>query len=274
MKVLYVSDLDGTLITHNERISDYTLNVINGLTEKGLLFTYATARSLASAESAVKGLKHAAPVIVYNGALIVDSVTGGVMHSLTINNDTKDRIISVLEPLGVSPVVHARENGTDKILWMRGAESPGQLRYLSRRTDDKRLTPVASAEELRRGDAFFFACNGGYDLMKYIHDELEKEGVYSLIYPEVYTGDFWLEALPRGATKANAVARLKTFMACDKVVCFGDSANDSEMFDSCDEKYAVANADEWLKAKATGTIGYCEEDGVAKWLAANAAISR
>ena len=29
------------------------------------------------------------------------------------------------------------------------------------------------------------------------------------------------------------------------------------------------NADEWLKEKATGVVGYCEEDGVAKWLEAN-----
>lgn len=40
--------------------------------------------------------------------------------------------------------------------------------------------------------------------------------------------------------------------------------------DVCDEKYAVMNADEWLKRKATGTVGYCEEDGVTKWLAENA----
>ena len=38
------------------------------------------------------------------------------------------------------------------------------------------------------------------------------------------------------------------------------------MFDVCDEKYAVMNADSWLMEKATGVIGYCEEDGVAKWL--------
>ena len=38
------------------------------------------------------------------------------------------------------------------------------------------------------------------------------------------------------------------------------------MFDVCEEKYAVMNADDWLKAKATGVVGYCEEDGVAKFL--------
>lgn len=110
--------------------------------------------------------------------------------------------------------------------------------------------------------------------MKQIHDALEEKGVYSLIYPEVYRKDYWLEILPKGATKANAVVRLKELLGCDKVICFGDSANDSEMFDVCDEKYAVKNADEWLKKKATGVVGYCEEDGVAKWLAEYAFIGR
>lgn len=110
--------------------------------------------------------------------------------------------------------------------------------------------------------------------MKQIHDALEEKGVYSLIYPEVYRKDYWLEVLPKGATKANAVVRLKELLGCDKVICFGDSANDSEMFDVCDEKYAVKNADEWLKKKATGVVGYCEEDGVAKWLAEYAFTGR
>lgn len=55
MKVLYVSDLDGTLITRNERISEYSLGILNALIGRGLLFTYATARSLDSAERAVAG---------------------------------------------------------------------------------------------------------------------------------------------------------------------------------------------------------------------------
>ena len=85
-----------------------------------------------------------------------------------------------------------------------------------------------------------------------------------------YREEYWLEILPGGATKANAALKLKELLCCEKLVCFGDSANDSELFDVCDEKYAVMNADEWLKRKATGTVGYCEEDGVTKWLAENA----
>ncbi len=38
MSILYVSDLDGTLLRRNEKTSEYTNNVINSLTEKGMLF--------------------------------------------------------------------------------------------------------------------------------------------------------------------------------------------------------------------------------------------
>ncbi len=266
MKILYVSDLDGTLITRKERISEYSLKLLGSLVSEGLLFTYATARSLASAEAAVAGLNHSLPVIVYNGALIINPITKEPLFSLTFSQEKKEKLIEELNTFGVSPVVHAREGGEDKIFWVRGRESEGQLRYLSRRVGDKRLSPVGNDRELGRGDVYFFACNGAYDKMRRIHDVLESKGIYSLIYPEVYREDYWLEILPKGATKANAVVRLKELLGCDKVICFGDSANDSEMFDVCDEKYAVKNADEWLKKKATGVVGYCEEDGVAKWL--------
>ena len=271
MKTFFVSDLDGTLITRNERLSEYSLAVLNGLIEKGLSFTYATARSLFSAERAVCGLKHTLPVIVYNGALIIEPATGRVLHSLAFTETEKIALVGELERFGVSPVVHARENGEDKIFWREGRESAGQARYLSRRDSDPRLNPVHSDGELCRGDSYFFACNGDYADMKRIHDELERTtSFYCRIYPEAYREDYWLEILPRGATKAEAVVRLKELAGFERVVCFGDSANDSEMFDVCDEKYAVENAGEWLKGKATGIVGYCEEDGVAKWLEENA----
>ncbi len=56
MKTLYVTDLDGTLLNSKDSINEYSLQVINGLIEKGMLFTYATARSLSSASVVAKWL--------------------------------------------------------------------------------------------------------------------------------------------------------------------------------------------------------------------------
>jgi hydroxymethylpyrimidine pyrophosphatase-like HAD family hydrolase len=86
----------------------------------------------------------------------------------------------------------------------------------------------------------------------------------------VYSGRQWLEIMPAAASKANAILMLKEKLGCDRVVCFGDGKNDISMFSICDEKYAVANAVDELKAMATAVIGSNNQDGVARWLAENA----
>ena len=49
MNTLYVSDLDGTLLNSDVKISENSKNIINTLIDKGMNFTVATARSLVSA---------------------------------------------------------------------------------------------------------------------------------------------------------------------------------------------------------------------------------
>ena len=76
MKTLYVTDLDGTLLRSDERISDLTNEIINGLIERGLLFSYATARSYQTSHKVTSGLNASFPLIVYNGAMVVDNKSG------------------------------------------------------------------------------------------------------------------------------------------------------------------------------------------------------
>lgn len=72
-KTLYVSDLDGTLLSSRQEISDYTAAVVNHLVKRGMLFSYATARSRYTAFPVTKKLTVEIPVIVHNGTFILDS---------------------------------------------------------------------------------------------------------------------------------------------------------------------------------------------------------
>lgn len=63
MKTLYVSDLDGTLLTSDMKISENSLKVINSLIDEGMIFTYATARSISSASIVAAGLSTRHPII-------------------------------------------------------------------------------------------------------------------------------------------------------------------------------------------------------------------
>ncbi|MGM9602322.1 MAG: HAD family hydrolase [Faecousia sp.] len=86
---------------------------------------------------------------------------------------------------------------------------------------------------------------------------------------DIYSGAQWLEMMPKAATKAQAGRQLAKLLHCDKIVAFGDGVNDLSLFDAADECYAVANAAEALKERATAVIGKNDEDGVARWLAEN-----
>jgi len=266
MKTLYVSDLDGTLITSRECVSEYSINILNKLIADGMNFTFATTRSMLTSFNATRGLKLSIPIIVYNGALIVKP-SGEIIESVTFAPDVKHYVLSVLYSLGIFPFAYSIQNGVEKLSWLIGRETPSMNRYLSRRSGDPRLNPLTDENALEYGDIFYLNCMGSRDLMVQANNIFSHDNrLICMLHQETYQEDFWLEITNRGATKAVAVEKVKNMLGCDRVVCFGDSTNDIPMFSVADEKYAVMNADEWLKSQATAVIGYCEEDGVAKWL--------
>ncbi len=270
MRTLFVTDLDGTLLTKNERVSAYSCEHINRLIDAGMIFSFATARAVGSAVAAVQGLHVQTSAIFYNGGLIYDINSRTALRKLGFNEEDRVYVHNVLRGFGINPFLFSSEGKSERVRWMSGSETPGMLRYLSRRSGDKRMQPVVSDGDLLSGFIYYFKCIGSREQLEEAWNILKfDERFICIFHQETYQNDFWMEISPREATKANAVAYLKEQLGCERVVCFGDSSNDSDMFDVCDEKYAVMNADDWLKEKATGVIGYCEEDGVAKWLEEN-----
>ena len=71
-KTLYISDLDGTLLTPQKELSPRTVEIINRLLDQGMLFSVATARSAATAVELLSPLRLSAPGVLLNGALIYD----------------------------------------------------------------------------------------------------------------------------------------------------------------------------------------------------------
>ncbi len=270
MKTLYVTDLDGTLLTSAEKISAYSRERLNRLIGEGMPFTFATARSASSAYRAVEGLDLRMPAILYNGGLIYNYATGETLRCVVFQDDQKAYVLSVLREYGIASIVFAATEGRERLVWDKNHETDGVRRYLWRRRGDGRLLPATTEEDLLGGYVFYFKCIGPREQLENAWNVLKYDRRFICIFhQETYQNDFWMEISPREATKANGVKFLRGYLGSERVVCFGDTSNDSDMFDVCEEKYAVMNADLWLKEKATGVIGYCEEDGVTKWLESN-----
>ena len=267
MKTLYVSDLDGTLLRNNERTSDFTNTVINDLTERGMIFSYATARSLVTAKKATEGIVCKIPLIVYNGAFVVDNVTEDIL----IANYFETSIEEVLDDLfenKVYPIVYAYIDGKEKFSFVPELCTKGMRTFLASRKGDIRTNAVNVVNDLKSGDLFYITCIDKQYKLKPLYEKYKN--VFHCVYQtEMYTNEQWLEIMPLNASKANAIRQLKALLGCEKIVAFGDGKNDVDMFELADESYAVENAHEDLKKYATDIILSNEEDGVAQWLAQN-----
>lgn len=271
MKTLFVSDLDGTFLTKKGTVSAYSITIVNHLIDCGVNFTIATARSALSAKRAVEGLQLKLPAVTFNGGLICNFATGEELGKLCFSEYWKREVLMTLRSFGICPFIYGMKGCEEQIKWIPENATQGMERYVAIREGDRRLQPVHSDGELLDSDVFYFKCIGPRWLLERAWNVLKFDTRFICIFhQETYHEDFWMEISPRNATKATGVRFLKEKFGFERIVCFGDTANDSDMFDLCDESYAVKNADDWLKAKATGVIGYCEEDGVAKWLEDNA----
>jgi len=268
MKTLYVTDLDGTLLNSQSKISPYSLEIINGLVDKGMIFTYATARSLVSASVVTKGLSTNIPIIAYNGAFIINPATNEILASTFFQQEEIEKIKEVLTKWQISPLVFSYVNGEEKVSWVRSRENEGIRYYLENRKGDKRFRPLSDEQGLYDGNMFYFTCIGEREELLPVYEIFSKDDRYTCtLKQELYRPEYWCEILPRKATKAEAIKQLKELWGCEKVIAFGDAVNDIPMFQVADEGYAVSNAVDELKELATGIIGGNDEDGVAKWLA-------
>ena len=272
-KTLYVTDLDGTLLNRQDRVSPFSIQAINSLVEKGMLFTYATARSLVSASRVTEGLSTNIPVIAYNGAFIMQPSTGEILSSESFTEEERARVREVLDRFGISPLVYAFVNGIEKVSWIPEKENDGIRRYLELRKGDPRFRPVTTRNGLFEGSMFYFTCIGEKEELQPVYDIFSADPRYRCtIQQELYRPEYWCEIMPAKASKSNAIRKLKTMWGCTRVISFGDAVNDLPMFEISDECYAVSNAVDELKTAATGIIESNEEDGVANWLLRNAVL--
>ena len=102
---LYVSDLDGTLMRNNERLSEYTVRTLNELLRQGLPFTFATARSIESARVITGELEIKLPVITRNGAVLADNTTGRHIQKSVFTKEEVELLKQMLPELNFLRVV-------------------------------------------------------------------------------------------------------------------------------------------------------------------------
>lgn len=272
-RTLYVSDLDGTLLRSDASVSARSVDLINAAIDRGVLFTYATARSFSSSRRVTSALRLELPLITYGGTVTADPVTGAASAVQLIPRPIVEAAIAICESAGLQPVLHTLEGGTDSLRWRPEAITPGTRAFIEARAGDPRLRPVTDTDPVNLSAVFYVAVLAPGPSLHALRDILLPvlAGCAHFISHDPATPGFdWLEFHTVDGTKSGALRRLMAAVGAERLVAFGNNHNDLPMFEIADESYAVADSVPELLAAATAVIGSNDEDAVALWLDANA----
>lgn len=264
---LYVSDLDGTLMRNNEKLSEYTVKTLNELLRQGLPFTFATARSIESARVITGELEIKLPVITRNGAVLADNTTGRHIQKSVFTKEEVELLKQMLPELPSCGFVSCFLDDIMIRTYMPADHTEGLKGYIDYYKDDPSMVKADNIDEMFQGAPGYVTMIGAREHIAPLYEKVKQyKGWESLFQKDTYREEFWLEICPQNCTKAKSILKFKEQLGYEKLVVFGDSLNDISMFKIADEAYAVANAMEELKAFATGVIGTNEEDSVVEFL--------
>ena len=260
---LYVSDLDGTLMRNNERLSEYTVRTLNELLRQGLPFTFATARSIESARVITGELEIKLPVITRNGAVLADNTTGRHIQKSVFTKEEVELLKQMLPELPSCGYVSCFLDDIMIRTYMPADHTEGLQGYIDYYKNDPTMRKADDLDSMFCGIPGYVTMIGEKDRIVPVYEKArEYKGWESLFQKDTYRDEYWLEICPRNCTKAKSILKLKEEFGFKRLLVFGDSLNDISMFEIADESFAVANARDELKKIATHIIGSNEEDSV------------
>lgn len=268
---LIVSDLDGTLLNKNAKLSAHSLAVLNALIDNGMKFTIATARTIATVSKILAGLKINVPVILMNGVLVRDLQKGEYVFKAAIENQTVKKIVTAVHNHKLYGFMYT-VNNNDMIAYYEKIETPAMQSFYEERKHKYYKSFVQTEDFVNvKSDIVYFSLLNTEQALRPLYEEVCRiNNVNAVFYRDVYSENLWyLEIFSSKASKKNAVEFLRKKYNYDKVICFGDNLNDIPLFQASDKCYAVKNARQELKDIADGIIGSNSNDGVAEFLKQN-----
>ena len=277
-RTLYISDMDGTLLSSDSRISERSARILNGLADKGVLFTVATARTPATVVPLLSGIRTNAPAIVMTGAAMWDHGKGHFFNPHFVPAEEVKRSLKVFEEHGLSPFVYvmAPDGATLDVYHTNPNLNPAERSFYEERANLKlkRFHLGTPPPERALTHTILFYAMGPRAGIEAVAESLRQgSGCMIPCYPDIFNHEIYnMEVFPPGVTKAQAVLELKRAVGADRVVVFGDNLNDIPMLEAADVAVAVENAFDEVKAKADIIIEPNYTDSVARFVAHDAGL--
>jgi Cof subfamily protein (haloacid dehalogenase superfamily) len=268
-KTLYISDLDGTLLTPQATFSPFTVDIVNRFIESGGQFTVATGRTFQMTKKIIEPLNLRLPVAVSNGAMLYDPLADEFVRVVDIPRGLHAEMAEIFRAAGVTGFFFVLE-GKDVSIYHAPLIREVERKYCDFRRGfyEGRIYEEADiVRALESRQVFFGLVYGPRGELEPVRQELEGLGLELALHGDVYNPGIFFLDIHSQVNKADAMRTIAQAAGARRMVAFGDNGNAIPMFAAADESYATANAVDIVKEAATAVIGPNTDDGVAKFIA-------
>lgn len=258
---LIVSDIDGTLITFDNKLLASTARTIRDLTGRGLLFATASARSRTNTTDAIAHVHaHCCAYVYLNGAFI-ETADGEILVDRPMSGGTVETILRKCHTLGVSVCCLSVE---DAVATVRHPECAPAFQLVHQHLKEQEVLTAAMPDTY----LMMVYADSVQPIIEYVSDfpDIETSPISRI---QKYQRDY-LFIQTRGINKGSALQCLADHfrVGVDETIAFGDAlSNDAPLLDSAGCGVAMKNANKQLQALADSiTEKDHNNDGVGHFL--------
>ena len=258
--ITIISDMDGTILTEDKKISRENLEAIKYFRDNGGCFTLASGRIYKKMILYSDVLEFTDPIISHNGTVIYDFNHDKVLYSKFIDGDYKSVIKKIFDEF---PFMGIEAYTEHDVIFLKYNE------FIKKHIADENFADNLNSiiwhdfDEISPEWCKILMANSPQD-----NDMLEN--ILPKKYPDfqfVRSEAHYYEILPNDISKGAAAEKLMKILGkpMDKLYAIGDNMNDAELLAVAKTGIAVKNAAEELKKTADFVLDYTnEENAVAK----------
>src|SRR5262245_58248676 len=261
---MLVVDVDGTLLGSSRRVTPRVRAAVRAALDAGVLVTLATGRWFRSAQPVAADLGIELPIILHNGALVKDSLTGEILDHCHLPRDLAAGALEVICRHGLQPIVY--QNAFAGELLLAGPperDTPATRRYLAGKEGLRRVPLEALLDE---GDPLEIVVAELAERADPLVGELARGRWRTVTSMSLSVAEARLvEVLAPECSKTGAIRRLgdRIGIGLDQVMVVGDNFNDLDMIEAAGLGIAMANAPAGVRERAAWVAPHVEADGLA-----------
>lgn len=254
MKKIVFSDVDGTLLNSEHRITSLTEKAIKELKEKGIPFVIISARSPSGIYPILNEYQLNCPIISYSGALILDENRNILFHSGMNKIDVKNIITFVEEnQFDMAWCIYSLDE------WI--VKDKSDPRITREETIVNAVSKQGTVDSITddKINKILCICNP----MKILEIEAKLKAAFPS-FSVVKSSDILLEIMANNITKATAVETLCSLWNIHlfDTIAFGDNYNDIEMLELVGNGFLMKNAPAELKKRIKQHTNDNDHDGI------------